>query len=68
VNFEIPRRIISDKDTIFLSAFWTTSWEKMDTKLKRSIIFHPQIDGQTKVVNRNLVQLSRSYNQKHLKT
>jgi hypothetical protein len=31
--FGIPRNIISDKDTRFLSAFWTTLWENMDTKI-----------------------------------
>jgi hypothetical protein len=51
VHFGIPRSIISDKDTIFLSAFWTTLWEKMDTKFKRSTTLHPQTYGKTKVVN-----------------
>jgi hypothetical protein len=62
VHFGIPRTIISDRDTIFLSAFWTTLWEKMDTKLKRSTTFHPKIDGKTKVVNRTLVDILRGYN------
>lgn len=68
VHFGTPRSLISEKDTIFLSAFWTTLWEKMDTKLKRLKSFHPQTDGQTEVVNETLVQLLRGYNEKHPKT
>jgi len=41
VHFGIPRSIILDRDIIFLSAFWTTLRENMDTKLKISTTFHP---------------------------
>jgi len=41
VHFRIPRSIILDKNARFFGPFWTTLWEKMDTKLKRSITFHP---------------------------
>jgi hypothetical protein len=68
VHFGILRSIISDKDTIFLNASYITLWEKMNTKLKRSTTFQPQIDGQIEVVNKNLVQLVRGYNQNHTKT
>ena len=68
VHFGIPMSIILDRDTRFLNAFWTTLWEKMDMKLKKSITFHPYIDGQSKSVNKTLVQLLRGYNEKHLKT
>jgi hypothetical protein len=69
VHFGIARRIIiSYRDTKFPNSFWTTLWEKMDTKLKRPTAFHPQTDGQTKVVNKTLVQLLRDYNWKHPKT
>jgi hypothetical protein len=47
VHFGLPTSIISNRDTRFLGDFWTRLWRMMDTKLKRSIAFHPQIDGQT---------------------
>jgi hypothetical protein len=68
VHFIFPTSIISDRDNRFLGRFWTTLWERMDTKLKYSTSFHPQTDGQTEVVNRTLVQLLRGYNNKHPKT
>ena len=39
----------------------------MDTKLKKSTTFHPQIDGQTEVVNRTVIQLLQVYCSKHPK-
>jgi hypothetical protein len=39
----------------------------MDTKLKRSTAFHPQTDGQTKVVNKTMVLLLQGYCSKHPK-
>jgi len=40
----------------------------MNTKLKRSTSFHPQIDGQTKVVNKIVVHALTIYNSSHPKT
>jgi hypothetical protein len=51
---EMPKTIISDHDTKFLSYFWKTFWAKLGTKLLFSTTCHPQIDGQKEVVNRTL--------------
>ena len=51
VQFGLPTSIILDRDTRFLGDFWTIFWMMMDTKLKRSISFHPQTNEQTEVVN-----------------
>jgi hypothetical protein len=67
VHFGLPTSIISNQDTRFLGDFWTSMWRMMDTKLKRSIDFHPQIDGQTEVVNQIVVLLLQSYCRKHPK-
>jgi hypothetical protein len=61
----LPKSIVSDRDTKFIRHFWRTLWKKLGTNLMFSSSYHPQMDGQTKVVNRSLGDLLRSLVTEH---
>jgi transposase InsO family protein len=50
----VPKKIMSDRGTQFTSKFWERLHESLDTQLRFSSAYHPQIDGQTKRVNQIL--------------
>ena len=56
----VPKSITYDWDTKFLSYFWEFLWMLLGTTLQFSTTFHPQSNGQTKVVNHLLGNLIRT--------
>ncbi|XP_066354250.1 uncharacterized protein [Miscanthus floridulus] len=49
---DIPCSIISDRDPVFTSTFWTELFALSGVDLRLSSTFHPQNDGQSEVTNR----------------
>lgn len=57
----IPESIISDRDKLFTSNFWTTFTAHAGIKKKLSTAYHPQTDGQTERVNQTMETYLRIY-------
>jgi hypothetical protein len=50
----VPKMIISDRGAQFIARFWEQLQHSLGTKLIRSSVYHPQIDGQTERINQIL--------------
>lgn len=60
-NHGLPRKIISDQDKYFTSAFWQYLTASLKIKLNISTSYHPQTDGQTEIKNSWLAQALRHF-------
>ncbi|KAH9313298.1 hypothetical protein KI387_028333, partial [Taxus chinensis] len=47
----VPKNIVSDRDIRFMSLFWQELFRLAGTELTSSTSYHPQMNGQTKIVN-----------------
>jgi hypothetical protein len=43
----MPKRIISDRGSMFTGLFWTSFQEALGNQLNFSTVYHPKIDGKT---------------------
>jgi hypothetical protein len=59
--FGLPKKIISDRDVMFISIFWKELFRLTQTRLSMSTSHHPQTDGQTEKANRTLDEMIRHF-------
>lgn len=57
----MPHSLVSDRDPLFLSHFWQELFKLSGIKLCMSLTYHPQLDDQTKVLNRVIEQYLRAF-------
>jgi hypothetical protein len=63
----LPKVLITDRDSKFISLFWKSLFQRLGTKLAFSSAYHPQTDGQTERLNRILQDMLRNYVDYHQK-
>jgi hypothetical protein len=56
----VPKKIISDRGSLFTSKFWESLQNSMGTNLSFSTAYHPQTGGQTERVNQILEDMLRA--------
>ncbi|GBG65808.1 hypothetical protein CBR_g53778 [Chara braunii] len=56
----VPEDIVSDRDTCFMSAFWTALMQESGTKMKPKSARNPQTDGQTERAHQTAQMMLRT--------
>lgn len=57
----LPDSIVSDRGTVFMSKFWTSTCQQLQISPTPSTAFHPQTDGQTEKTNGILEEFLRHF-------
>ena len=60
-RFGVPKGAVSDRGSVFTSAFWSEMCYYLKMKRRLSTAFHPQTDGQTERQNQTLEHYLRCY-------
>jgi hypothetical protein len=60
-NYKFLKKMILDRDKLFILKFWQALTAKIGTRAKLLIVFHPQTDGQIERINQNMEQYLRYY-------
>ena len=56
----VPLTIVFDRGSVFVSRFWEQLQKCLGTRLLKSLVYHPQTDGQTERVNQVLEDMLRA--------
>ena len=59
--YGMPHRIITDRDKWWATGFWKMVVALHSSKMALSSSHHPQMDGQTEIVNATIEQMLRAY-------
>jgi hypothetical protein len=60
-KFSIPHQIISDQDTRWKGDFWKEICSQIGMRTSLTTAYHPQVDGQTEILNQGLEISLRAY-------
>jgi transposase InsO family protein len=55
----VPSSIVSDRDPVFTSKFWSELFAMARVKLQLSTAFHPQSNGQSEAINKVITMYLR---------